>query len=85
MSKRLRGVFAAVATASTADREVDCARSIALARYLLEEGGVATLGGSSFGPAGHGHLRIAYATSSTELRRALARMQRALAAYPSPP
>jgi hypothetical protein len=38
MSKRLRGVFAAVATASTADREVDCARSIALAHYLLSNG-----------------------------------------------
>ena len=38
MSKRLRGVFAAVATASTAHREVDCARSIALARYLLSNG-----------------------------------------------
>jgi aspartate/methionine/tyrosine aminotransferase len=55
----------------------------ALARYLLEEAGVAALGGSSFGPAGRGHLRIAYATSSTELRRALARMQGALAAYAS--
>jgi len=38
MSKRLRGVFAAVATASTADREVDYARSIALARHLLSNG-----------------------------------------------
>jgi len=36
MSKRLRGVFAAVATASTADREVDCAKSIALGHYLLQ-------------------------------------------------
>src|ERR1700745_2071451 len=38
MSKRLRGVFADAATASTADREVDCARSIALGRYLLSNG-----------------------------------------------
>ncbi len=38
MSKRLRGVFAAVATASTADREVDCAKSIALGHYLLSNG-----------------------------------------------
>ena len=56
---------------------------VALARYLLEEAGVAALGGSSFGPAGRGHLRIAYATSSAELRRALGRMQGALAAYAS--
>jgi aspartate/methionine/tyrosine aminotransferase len=56
---------------------------VALARYLLEEAGVAALGGSSFGPAGQGHLRIAYATSSAELRRALERMQGALGAYTS--
>jgi aspartate/methionine/tyrosine aminotransferase len=55
----------------------------ALARYLLEEAGVATLGGSSFGTAGDGHLRISYATSSAELRQALARMQGALAAHAS--
>lgn len=61
----------------------ELADDAALARYLLEEAGVATLGGSSFGPAGNGHLRIAYATSSAELRRALARMQGALAGYAS--
>ena len=55
---------------------------IALSRYLLEEAGVAALGGSSFGPAGAGHLRIAYATSSAELQRALDRLGPALAAYP---
>ncbi len=53
----------------------------ALARRLLEEAGVAALGGSWFGPAGRGHLRIAYATSSAQLRLALERMQGALAAY----
>jgi aspartate/methionine/tyrosine aminotransferase len=54
---------------------------VALSRYLLEEAGVAALGGSSFGPAGAGHLRIAYATSSAELQRALDRLGPALAAY----
>jgi aspartate aminotransferase len=53
-----------------------------LARYLLEEAGVAALGGAAFGPAGAGHLRIAYATSSAELRRSLDRLGAALAAYP---
>jgi len=52
------------------------------AHYLLEEAGVAALGGSAFGPAGAGHLRIAYATSSAELRRALDRLSAAVAAYP---
>ncbi len=55
----------------------------ALARYLLEEAGVALLAGSSFGKAGYGHVRIAYATSSGDLRQALARMQGALGTYAS--
>ena len=36
--------------------------SVRLASYLLEEGGVALLGGSSFGEAGAGYLRLSYAT-----------------------
>jgi aspartate/methionine/tyrosine aminotransferase len=72
------GAFYAFPNVAAIDRD-----DAALARYLLEEAGVATLGGSSFGRAGNGHLRIAYATSSAELRRALARMQGALAAYAS--
>jgi aspartate/methionine/tyrosine aminotransferase len=55
-----------------------------LSRYLLESAGVAMLGGSAFGEAGRGHLRIAYATSSSELRRALAQIAPALAAYHVP-
>ncbi len=51
---------------------------VALARMLLEEAGVALLGGSSFGPAGQGHLRISYATASANLREALSRLQAAL-------
>ena len=53
----------------------------ALSRYLLEEAGVAMLGGSAFGEAGRGHLRIAYATSNHELHRALTQIAPALAAY----
>ncbi len=52
-----------------------------LSKYLLETAGVAALGGSAFGEAGRGHLRIAYATSSTELQRALQQIEPALAAY----
>jgi aspartate/methionine/tyrosine aminotransferase len=57
---------------------------VALSRYLLEEAGVAALAGSSFGPAGASHLRIAYATSSSELQRALDRIGPALATYRPP-
>jgi len=37
-----------------------------LAQWLLQEAGVACLGGSSFGPAGHGYLRFSYAASIEE-------------------
>jgi aspartate aminotransferase len=52
-----------------------------LADYLLNEAGVAVLGGSTFGPYGKGFLRLSYANSEENLREALQRMQRALANY----
>ncbi len=54
---------------------------IALANYLLNEAGVAVLGGSTFGPQGKGFLRLSYANSEENLREALARIGKALAAY----
>src|ERR1700758_5527314 len=75
MSKRLRGVFAAVATASTADREVDCARSIALGRYLLSNrcDGLNVLGttgeATSFSLEQRRQLMTAYAASGLPLDR----------------
>jgi aspartate aminotransferase len=52
-----------------------------LADYLLNEAGVAVLGGSTFGPCGKGFLRLSYANSEENLRGALQRMQTALANY----
>ena len=52
-----------------------------LAHYLLDEGNVAVLGGSTFGPNGKGFIRLSYANSEENLREALARMKKALAAY----
>jgi len=43
----------------------------ALARFLLEEGGVACGGGSSFGVAGKGYLRFSYAASLEDIDWAL--------------
>ena len=54
---------------------------IKLANYLLDEGGVAVLGGSTFGPNGKGFIRLSYAASEDDLREALARIKRALASY----
>ncbi len=43
----------------------------ALAKFLLEEGGVACGGGSSFGKAGKGYLRFSYAASLEDIDWAL--------------
>ena len=42
---------------------------------LLEEAGVATIAGSSFGDYGEGFLRISYANSTENIREAAARMR----------
>src|SRR5215204_2168928 len=46
----------------------------ALASTLLEEAGVATIGGPDFGVHGEGYLRLSYANSAENIRRALERM-----------
>jgi aspartate/methionine/tyrosine aminotransferase len=45
-----------------------------LASELLEEAGVATIGGPDFGVHGEGYLRLSYANSAENIRRAIARM-----------
>ena len=47
----------------------------ALASALLEEGGVATIGGPDFGVHGEGYLRLSYANSAENIARALDRMR----------
>ena len=46
----------------------------ALASALLDEVGVATIGGPDFGVHGEGFLRLSYANSAENIRRALGRM-----------
>lgn len=53
----------------------------ALAKYLLEEGGVACGGGSSFGEAGKGYLRFSYAASLEDIDWALEQIARVLPAF----
>ena len=48
------------------------------AGFLLEEAGVAALGGSCFGEAGRGYLRFSYANSIENIRLALERMREAI-------
>jgi aspartate aminotransferase len=45
-----------------------------LASRLLEEAGVATIGGPDFGILGEGYLRLSYANSTENIRKAIARM-----------
>jgi len=45
-----------------------------LANALLERAGVATIGGPDFGVHGEGYLRLSYANSQENIRRALARV-----------
>jgi len=51
----------------------------ALASDLLETTGVATIGGPDFGILGEGYIRLSYAASQEDIRRALARMGEYLA------
>jgi aspartate/methionine/tyrosine aminotransferase len=69
-----RGAFYAFPDVQALGKPVD-----ELARYLLEEAGVALLPGTSFGANGTGHLRLSYANSIENLERALSRMEAAIA------
>lgn len=46
----------------------------ALASELLEQAGVATIGGPDFGTLGEGYIRLSYANSQDNIRRAIERM-----------
>lgn len=51
----------------------------AIADHLLQDGEVACLAGTAFGPGGEGYLRLSYAASETDLQEALSRMATSLA------
>jgi aspartate/methionine/tyrosine aminotransferase len=51
----------------------------ALASALLEDAGVATIGGPDFGVLGEGYMRISYANSAANIQKALGRMGEFLA------
>lgn len=50
-----------------------------LADYLLQKAGVATLAGTDFGKYGEGYLRLSYATSQENIKKALERINTAVA------
>jgi aspartate/methionine/tyrosine aminotransferase len=51
----------------------------ALANALLEDAGVAIIGGPDFGVLGEGYVRLSYANSTENIRKALDRMGEFLA------
>nr|MDQ6930118.1 aminotransferase class I/II-fold pyridoxal phosphate-dependent enzyme [Candidatus Eremiobacteraeota bacterium] len=53
----------------------------ALAKFLLEDAGIACLGGSSFGKAGTGNIRLSYAASFEDIDLALERLAEYLPQY----
>ena len=55
-----------------------------LADHLLQEAGVATLAGTSFGSYGRGYLRVSYANSTENLKKALDRIAKVVAKLPIP-
>ena len=54
-----------------------------LASALLEESGVALIGGPDFGVLGEGYVRLSYANSEENILRALERIESFLQAHPS--
>jgi aspartate/methionine/tyrosine aminotransferase len=54
---------------------MDCRK---LGDYLLNEAGVAVLPGTSFGKYGEGYLRLSFANSSENIKKALERISKAL-------
>lgn len=65
-----KGAFYAFPNVSATGRKAK-----ALAKDLLEEKGVALIGGPDFGILGEGYIRVSYANSEENILRALERMQ----------
>ncbi|MGL5139199.1 MAG: aminotransferase class I/II-fold pyridoxal phosphate-dependent enzyme, partial [Beijerinckiaceae bacterium] len=57
-------------------------RAKPLASALLEDAGVATIGGPDFGVYGEGYIRLSYANSLENIEKALGRMRRFLEDIP---
>jgi aspartate aminotransferase len=74
------GTFYAFADVSKAMAALGCREDGEFAELLLNEGGVAVVPGGGFGAPGH--IRISFATSMTNLEKALERMGRVLAGRP---
>ena len=73
------GTFYAFADVTKAMAALGCREDGEFAELLLNEGGVAVVPGGGFGAPGH--IRISFATSMTNLEKAIERMGRVLAGH----
>ncbi|RJS80410.1 pyridoxal phosphate-dependent aminotransferase [Candidatus Bathyarchaeota archaeon] len=71
--KKPRGAFYAFPNISETGMTSD-----EFADYLLNEAGVAVLPGTSFGKYGEGYLRLSFATSTENIKKALTRIEEAV-------
>jgi len=71
--KKPRGAF--YAFPNITGTRMDCRK---LSDYLLNEAGVAVLPGTSFGKYGEGYLRLSFANSIENIKKALERISDAL-------
>jgi aspartate aminotransferase len=74
-----KGAFYVFPNVKEAIKRGKFANAKALADHLLQEAGVATLSGTSFGEHGEGYLRLSYATSIPNINEALERLGDAVA------
>jgi aspartate aminotransferase len=75
--KRPRGAFYVFPNVKSFGRP-----SKQIATHLLEQAGVAVLGGTAFGEFGEGYLRLSYAASRDTIQEALRRIASGLASLP---
>jgi aspartate/methionine/tyrosine aminotransferase len=71
--KKPRGAF--YVFPNIVETEMDCRK---LSDYLLNEAGVAVLPGTAFGKYGEGYLRLSFANSVENIRKALERISKAI-------
>ena len=74
--RRPRGAFYVFPNITASKR-----KSAEVAERLLQEAGVAVLSGTAFGAHGEGYLRISYANSEANLKKALERMRPVFEAF----
>jgi aspartate aminotransferase len=75
------GAFYVFPNVTAAQRRLDCADTLAFARRLMQETGVATVPGEAFGSPGH--LRFSYALAVPRILEGIGRLEKMFGAAPA--